>query len=167
MGKNWNVGARTGNQVSLKTDGISQYLKEVQKDLSGGIATEHTYRPALKVLIESLGKGITATNEPKRERCGAPDFIVTRKETPLGHIEAKDVGKSLDAIEKDARLANPRTIDGKQLKRYREGLNNLILTDYLEFRWYVGGEHRMSVRLARVGAQDKLRKEKDGEKQTL
>ena len=97
----------------------------------------------------------------------APDFIITRKETPLGHIEAKDVGKSLDAIEKDARSANPRTSDGKQLKRYREGLNNLILTNYLEFRWYVGGEHRMSVRLARVGAQGKLKKEKDGEEQTL
>ncbi len=167
MGKNRSARTGTGSQSNLKTDNVSRYLKEVQKDLSGGIATEHTYRPALKLLIESLGKDITATNEPKRERCGAPDFIITRKETPLGHIEAKDVGKSLDAIEKDARLANPRTSDGKQLKRYREGLNNLILTNYLEFRWYVGGEHRMSVRLAKVGAQGKLRKEKDGEEQTL
>lgn len=167
MGKNRSARTGAGSQASLRTDNISQYLKEVQKYLSGGLATEHTYRPALQRFIESSTRGITATNEPKRVKCGAPDFIITRKEIPLGHIEAKDVGKSLDAIEKDARSANPRTSDGEQLKRYREGLNNLILTNYLEFRWYVGGDHRMSVRLARVGAQGKLRKEKDGEKQTL
>ena len=31
---------------------------------------------------------------------------------------------------------------GEQVKRYREALPNLILTDYLEFRWYVEGELR-------------------------
>jgi predicted helicase len=37
-----------------------------------------------------------------------------------------------------------------QMKRYRESLGNLILTDYLEFRWYVGGQYRLTVRLATV-----------------
>ena len=35
-----------------------------------------------------------------------------------------------------------------QLKRYLRSLDNLILTDYLDFRWYVNGELRQSGRLA-------------------
>lgn len=133
---------------------LSDYLKKVGKALEAGNATEHTHRPALKALIESLTIGITATNEPKRVACGAPDFIITRGQTPLGYIEAKDVGKPLDEIE-----------DGEQMGRYLESLTNLILTDYLEFRWYVSGKHRLTARLASVGAQGKLRTEPGGAEQ--
>jgi hypothetical protein len=55
----------------------------------------------------------------------------------------------------------------EQLQRYRESLGNLILTDYLEFRWYVGGAPRLTTRLARVGVKGKLQAEKDGEKQVV
>ena len=128
-----------------------EYLQRIEKALMAGNATEHTHRPALKALIESLEADITATNEPKREKCGAPDFIVTKTTVPIGYIEAKDIGKSLDTIERD-----------EQLKRYREGLHNLILTDYLEFRWYVKGEQRLTARLAHVGERGKLKVVKDG-----
>ena len=64
---------------------VSTYLKDIEKSLSTGKATEHTYRPALKELIESLLDDIEATNEPKREQCGAPDFIVTKANTPIGY----------------------------------------------------------------------------------
>ena len=51
----------------MPSNAISQYLKNVEKDLAGGRATEHTYRPALKAVVESFAKGMTATNEPKRD----------------------------------------------------------------------------------------------------
>jgi hypothetical protein len=98
--------------------------------LKVGNATEHTHRPALKTLVESLRNKITATNEPQRIACGAPDFIVTQRDIPLGYIEAEDVGADRDRTENTA-----------QHKRYRASLNNLILTDYLEFRLYRSGEH--------------------------
>jgi len=135
-------------------DSISSYLRKLERALQRGDATEHTYRPALKCLIESVGEGVTATNEPKRVACGAPDFIVTRGRTPVGYIEAKDVGKSLDRIEKT-----------DQFKRYVESLGNLILTDYLEFRWFVEGERRMTARLAKVGKDGKLKRDKEGTEQ--
>lgn len=135
---------------------LSRYLQRIEKALAAGNATEHTHRPALKELLESLTVGVTATNEPKRVQCGAPDYIATRGETPLGYIEAKDVGESLDRVER-----------GEQMQRYRESLSNLILTDYLEFRWYVDGEHRMTARLATVKARGKLRIEKDGEQHVI
>ena len=133
---------------------LSDYLKKIGKAVEAGNATEHTHRPALKTLIESLVNGIVATNEPKRVACGASDFIVTRGQTPLGYIEAKDVGKPLDEIE-----------NGEQMGRYLESLTNLILTDYLEFRWYVSGNHRLTARLASVGVKGKFRTEPDGDEQ--
>lgn len=130
---------------------IPEYLRKIEKTLTAGNATEHTYRPALKTLIESIKTDITATNEPRRELYGAPDYIVSRAAAPIGYIEAKDIGKPLDVIERD-----------EQLKRYRQGLHNLILTDYLEFRWYVWGEHRLTARLAGVAENGRLKAVKNG-----
>ncbi len=104
------------------------YLHKIEKAYQTGNATEHTYRSALQELIETLSPGITATNEPKRVKCGAPDFIITDKHTPLGYIETKDIGVSLDLTERT-----------DQMKRYLGSLGNLILTDYTEFRWHIGG----------------------------
>ncbi len=129
---------------------FKDYLKKLESALVRGDSTEHTHRPALKHLIESIAKGIVATNEPKRSAVGAPDYIVMRGKVPLGYIEAKDVGRSLNDAEQS-----------EQLVRYREGLSNLILTDYLEFRWYVRGERRLTCRLANVERKGTLRLEED------
>ena len=122
-------------------------------------ATEHTHRSALKTLIESVRDGTTATNEPKRIECGAPDYAVTQDwPTPLmiGYVEAKDIGVDLEAIERDSSRAAPSTDNGRQIKRYRSSLSNLVLTDYTEFRWYVDGERRSIARLARFDGSGKL-----------
>jgi predicted helicase len=127
------------------------YIQLLQKELAAGDATEQTHRPALKSLIQSLSPGILATNEPKHIECGAPDFIVRKGVLTIGYIEAKDIDKSLDEAEKS-----------DQLKRYRESLSNLILTDYLEFRWYVNGERRLSARLGTAVNGGKLKTDKEG-----
>lgn len=106
---------------------IDVYRRQIEKELQAGNATEHTHRPALKTLLEALAPKVTATNEPKRVECGAPDYAVTEKRAhgpvTIGHLEAKDVGKDLDEIEKS-----------EQMKRYLPALPNLILTDHLGFR---------------------------------
>jgi len=55
-----------------KISSISTYLSQLRKNLAHGDATEHTHRPTLKNLIETLGTGITSTNESKRVNCGGP-----------------------------------------------------------------------------------------------
>ena len=122
---------------------LRAYLRDVRQTRATGQATEHSYRPALKALIEVLGgPGTEAINEPTHSAAGAPDFIVQRSGVPIGHIECKDIGQNLDAAE-----------TSEQLQRYRGALPNLILTDYLEFRWYVDGGLRETARLGRaVGA---------------
>ena len=122
---------------------IRAYLRSIADTQATGHATEHSYRPALEGLIETLGGGgAKALNEPSHVECGAPDFIVEHNGVPIGHIECKDVGVNLDNAERS-----------DQLKRYRGGLPNLILTDYLEFRWYSEGEFRESARLGRLNGQ--------------
>jgi len=130
---------------------LKSYLEHVKRELRTGAATEHTYRPALKELVESLGDEVIAINEPKHVDCGAPDFVVKKGNFPVGYIEAKDVGKSLDEAERS-----------EQLERYLGSLDNLILTDYLEFRWYQGGELRETARLARRSKDGTVVVQKDG-----
>jgi hypothetical protein len=124
---------------------FDEYISKVETDLRGGKATEHTYRGTLEILMESFERGIEASNDPKHIECGAPDFIVEKRKVPLGYVETKDVGIGLDKIEKT-----------DQLKRYLKALNNLILTDYLEFRWYVNGEKKRTIRLAEIGKNNRL-----------
>ncbi|MBP7829952.1 MAG: N-6 DNA methylase [Kiritimatiellae bacterium] len=138
---------------------LGDYLAELKRNLDKGIATEHTYRPFLERLLEACGKDVDATNEPRRIACGAPDFIVTRKKTPLGYVETKDIGTNLDE------MARGRGPHGEQFVRYRDGLANWMLTDYLEFRWFVGGEPRLALRVAEVDARGKLRPLPDAEPQ--
>ncbi len=134
-----------------------EYVAAIRKAYAAGDATEHTHRPALKALLESAGKGIVATNEPRRIACGSPDFQITHKAVPLGHVETKDVGINLDEMERG------RGASGEQFTRYRDGLPNWLLTDYLEFRWFIGGEKRLTVRVAELDAKRKIKELPEGE----
>lgn len=107
------------------------YLRTLQASQDRGDATEHTHRPALQTLLESVS-GIVAVNEPRRIACGAPDFVITAaadSSRPIGYIETKDLGANLVREERS-----------EQLRRYRAALPNLILTNYTDFRWYINGE---------------------------
>jgi len=80
------------------TDLAKPYLKNIRREIGTGSATEHTYRAALKGLVQSLRSNIIAINEPKRVSCGAPDFVVKKDDLIIGHIEAKNVGKSSEVL---------------------------------------------------------------------
>jgi hypothetical protein len=111
---------------------LEQYISNINAAYKRGTATEHTYRGDLQQLIESLVPEIRATNEPKRQSCGAPDYILTKKDIPIGFIEAKDIGdKDLSGVKK--------TGNKEQFDRYKNSLNNLIFTDYLDFHLYIDG----------------------------
>jgi hypothetical protein len=126
---------------------ITEYLHKLERALKRGDATEHTHRPALKELIETLDEKVICTNEPKRSDCGAPDYVVSRRrdQLSLGYIEAKEIGADLAEIERS-----------EQLERYLPSLPNLLLTDYVEFRWFVDGKKRETFRLANAAPGGKL-----------
>ena len=120
---------------------IQEYFKSISGVFRSGSATEHSYRGFLAELVNSICPEVKAINEPKRQECGAPDYIISRKEIPVGFIEAKDIGVDLDTVEKS-----------EQLKRYLERLDNLILTDFLEFRLFRNGQ---KVSKVHIGILDK------------
>ena len=126
---------------------IHTYLQDIARHIQAGNATEHTHRPALQTLLQSLLPDYHITNEPRRIACGAPDFEIAKHSEPIGHIEAKDIGVDLNKVQKS-----------EQLQRYLPALHNLLLTDYLEFRWFVNGEYQpdFTVKLASVAKNGQL-----------
>lgn len=121
-----------------------QYIESINQRYKLGNATEHTFRGDLARLIETLVPEIVATNEPKRQSCGAPDYILTKNDIPVGFIEAKDIGdKDLDG--------NRKTGNKEQFDRYKASLNNLLFTDYLSFHLYREGEFITKISIAEVG----------------
>ena len=122
---------------------LEQYIDNINKRYKLGNATEHTFRGDLQQLIESLVPTIRATNEPKRQICGAPDYILTKKDIPVGFIEAKDIGdKDLEGAKK--------TGNKEQFDRYKASLNNLIFTDYLDFHLYRDGQFVMKISIGEI-----------------
>ncbi|MFZ2285284.1 MAG: DNA methyltransferase, partial [Lutibacter sp.] len=122
---------------------VEKYLGNINQRYLLGNATEHTFRGSLEQLIESLVPTIRATNEPKRQSCGAPDYILTKKDIPVGFIEAKDIGdKDLEGKKK--------TGNKEQFDRYKASLNNLIFTDYLDFHLYHDGEFITKIAIAEI-----------------
>ena len=121
---------------------VIEYIKELNEQYKTGKATEHSYRPALKELLQSLLPKMTIINEPKRYNFGAPDYILMRSDVPVAFIEAKDFVKTND-------LAG-RKENKEQFDRYKQSLDNIIFTDYLDFWLYRNGEFVDSVRLAEL-----------------
>ena len=122
---------------------IHNYLQKIEQQLNTGQATEHSYRGLLQTLLDGLtaSPNIQVINEPKRIEVGAPDYVITQKKNniPIGYIEAKDIGEPLTGKKHEA-----------QFKRYKSALTNLIITDYLQFDFYIEGQQTASIRLADI-----------------
>lgn len=116
---------------------ISDFVSRVQAIQKTGAATEHSYRSAFEGLFASLG--VTALNEPKRVKCGAPDFIVSQGEIVIGHVETKDLHVPIRGM-KDSNKA--------QQERYKAALPNLIYTNGLDWDFYRDGDLTASVSIA-------------------
>ena len=109
---------------------LAAYIAKLNSLYQSGHATEHSFRGDLQQVLTHILPHIAVINEPKRQACGAPDYILMTKDTdiPLGYIEAKDIGVNL----KDKKFQ-------EQFNRYKSALQNLIITDYLTFEFYFEG----------------------------
>ncbi|MBS3025849.1 MAG: N-6 DNA methylase [Dolichospermum sp. DET50] len=116
---------------------FNNYIQDLQENIKRG--GERSHYPSLQRLIEGLMIGVNARIEEKGNQAGIPDLTIRKNDRILGYIEAKDINIDLSKIEKTA-----------QLKRYLESNigYNLILTNYLEFHWYVDGECEKTAKLA-------------------
>ena len=123
---------------------LKEYISTVNQKYRAGNATEHSYRGALEQLMQTLLPKLRIVNEPKRVKCGAPDYIASSKDgMPVFYIEAKDIGDN------DLDGRNPHG-HKEQFTRYKQALDYIIFTDYLDFHLYEHGEFVDSVRIAEV-----------------
>ena len=129
----------------MKTESLRQYIVELNKQYKTHLAREHAYRPALKDLLQALLPKMVVTNEPAHFECGAPDYIISREKDhlPVFFVEAKDINDNdLDGRNKSGHK--------EQFDRYKQALDYIIFTDYLDFRLYEHGEFVDSIRIAEV-----------------
>lgn len=121
---------------------IARYVEAINKLFITGVTTEHSFRGDLQNLLNGLLPEFAVINEPKRRSCGAPDYIIEKKEIPVFFIEAKDIGDN------DLK-GTKKTGNKEQFDRYKASLNNIIFTDYLNFLFYKDGELKAELAIAR------------------
>jgi len=111
-------------------DVFQKYLQSISKKFSYEETTEIGYRTDFEDLLKEIFKSINVNridHDAKADQGNKPDFVIRKNDIPILYIEAKDIGVSLDKIEKS-----------DQMSRYF-GYSNLVLTDYVEFRFYRNG----------------------------
>jgi predicted helicase len=118
---------------------IAEYLEQVRAQYASGHATEHSYRPALHSLFESIDPALTVINEPKKSEGGMPDFLFQRGEIPFGWAEAKDIDKDVIKL---------KGYSIEQRKRYEKAYPNLIYTNGVDFEFIREGEQVHFVSIA-------------------
>lgn len=123
---------------------IQNYIQAVNAKFITGKTTEHSFRGDLQSLLESIiGSDYMVINEPKRQTCGAPDYIIEKNSIPIGFIEAKDIG--------DTDLEGKKKTGNKeQFDRYKASLNNIVFTNYLDFYFYQESELVAQVSIAEI-----------------
>jgi hypothetical protein len=112
---------------------IQCYISEIRALYASGQTTEHSFRPALAKLFQSIDPALTVINEPKHlTDVGAPDFVFNRGDVAIAWCEAKDIGK-------DVRKFAATDYSKAQKERYKKGLPNLIYTNGLDFEFIRDG----------------------------
>lgn len=106
------------------------YFQAITSKYSFEETTEMGYRADFENLLKKIFETINVRridHDAKKRDGNKPDFAVLKNNIPILYLEAKDIGVSLDKIEKS-----------EQMARYF-GYANLVLTDYVEFRFYRNG----------------------------
>jgi len=109
---------------------FTTYIQSVSKKFSHEETSEMGYRADFEILLQGVFESINVKridHDARAKQGNKPDFVVLKGDIPILYIEAKDIGVSLDKVEKS-----------EQMARYF-GYSNLVLTDYLEFRFYRNG----------------------------
>ena len=120
---------------------IQQYLSKVETLYKTGNSKEHSYRGDLQNLLMTISPEVLVNNEASLQGPNKPDYTVSKKNVPIGYIEAKDVGnKDLEGINDNK----------EQFNRYKSALSNLIFTDYLDFHFYNFHELKAKISIAKI-----------------
>src|SRR5665647_2654986 len=100
---------------------IENYIHAISAKFVYKENTEIGYRTDFEILLKAIFETIKVSrfdHDAKANQGNKPDFVVVNHDIPILYIETKDIGVSLDKVEKS-----------EQMSRYY-GYANLVLTDY-------------------------------------
>lgn len=86
---------------------FENYLASVSKKFTRTETSEMGYRTDFEILLKDIFQSINVTrfdHDPKAKQGNKPDFVVVKFDVPLLYIETKDIGISLDKIEKSEQM---------------------------------------------------------------
>lgn len=109
---------------------FNNYITSVTTKFLYEETSEMGYRTDFEILLKGIFESINVRridHDARATQGNKPDFVVLNHDIPILYIEAKNLGVSLDKVEKS-----------EQMTRYF-GYSNLVLTDYVEFRFYRNG----------------------------
>ncbi len=109
---------------------FDNYIQSISSKFLHEETSEMGYRADFEILLKGIFETIKVQridHDARAQQGNKPDFVVLKNDVPILYIEAKDIGVSLDKVEKS-----------EQMARYY-GYANLVLTDYVEFRFYRNG----------------------------
>jgi len=109
---------------------FENYIQSIFSKFSHEETSEMGYRTDFEILIKGIFESVNVRridHDARAKQGNKPDFVVLKHDVPILYIEAKNIGVSLDKIERS-----------EQMVRYY-GYTNLVLTDYVEFRFYRNG----------------------------
>ena len=110
---------------------VNNYLSEIAKYFADENSSEHSYRTSFQNYLATIfpeSKGYFIQQDQRAINGNKPDYIVLKNKVPLLYIEVKKVGEDLNKIEQS-----------NQADRYF-GYTNLIISDYVEFRFFRNGQ---------------------------
>src|SRR3990167_8614514 len=108
--------------MTMANNTIQNYLNSISSKYAHEETSEMGYRTDFEILLKDIFKSIDVSrfdHDARAKQGNKPDFVVIKDDVPILYIETKDIGVSLDKVEKS-----------EQMSRYF-GYANLVLTDYV------------------------------------
>src|SRR3989338_8205281 len=87
---------------------FDKYISSISSKFTHKETSEMGYRTDFETLIKGIFESINVKridHDAKATKGNKPDFIVLKNDIPILYIEAKDIGVSLDKIEKSEQMA--------------------------------------------------------------
>ena len=87
---------------------FENYIQSISSKFSHEETSEMGYRTDFEILLKGIFESINVKridHDARAKQGNKPDFVVLNHDVPILYIEAKDIGVSLDKIEKSEQMA--------------------------------------------------------------
>lgn len=108
---------------------FDSYISSISKKFTHEETSELGYRTDFEILVKEIFQSINVRridHDLKVSKGNKPDFIIKKNDIPLLYIETKDIGVSLDKMEKSEQMAQRPQRQAPHQRRYRTLSKNYV-----------------------------------------